>query len=38
MGYIMVNASQGITYNIQIRIEIMENNHDELKAMQDTLM
>jgi hypothetical protein len=38
MGYTMVNASQGFTSNIQIRLEIMENNHDELKAMQNTLM
>ncbi len=38
MGYTMVNASQGITSIIQIRFEVMENNHDELKAMQDTLL
>jgi hypothetical protein len=38
MGYIMVDASQGITSEIEICLEAMENNHDESKAMQATLM
>jgi hypothetical protein len=38
MGYTMVDASQGITFEIYICFEAMENNHDELKVMEDTLM
>ncbi len=38
MGYIVVDASQGITSEIEICLEAMENNHDESKAMQATLM
>jgi hypothetical protein len=38
MGYTGVDTSQGIAFEIEIRFEAMENNHDELKVMQDTLM
>ncbi len=38
MGYTVVDLNQGITFEIEIRFEAMENNHDELKAMQGTLM
>jgi len=38
MGYIVVDASQGITSETEIHLETMENNLDELKAMQGTLM
>jgi len=38
MGYTMVDASQGITFEIEICFEALENNHDELKVMQDILM
>jgi hypothetical protein len=38
MGYSMVDGSQGITSKIEIPLEAMENNHDESKAMQATLM
>jgi hypothetical protein len=38
MGHTVVDASQGITFEIEICFEAMENNHDELEVMQDTLM
>jgi len=38
MGYTVVDLNQGITFEIEIHFEAMENNHDELKAMQGTLM
>ncbi len=34
----MVDGSQGITSKIEIPLEAMENNHDESKAIQATLM
>jgi hypothetical protein len=38
MGGSMVDARQGISSKLEIRLETMENNHEELKSMQDTLV
>ncbi len=38
MGGSMVATKQGISSKLKIHLEIMENNHEELKSMQNTLV
>lgn len=38
MDYAMVDASQVITFKLDIHLETMENNYQELKSMQNQLM
>jgi hypothetical protein len=38
MGSSMVDGRQGISFELEIRLETMENNHEELKSMQNTLV